>query len=143
MQLPTDLTLKILFVEDSLDDFHLLTKVLEKDFPNLEAHRVDTGEEFKIAIAKQFIDLIICDHSLPQFNSNEVLTYLKQNRIDIPLLLVTGALSDVNAVASIKNGAVDYVLKSNLSKLPLVVKSILKQRETQRLKRNATKELAK
>jgi signal transduction histidine kinase len=143
MQLPTDLTLKILFVEDSLDDFYLLTKILEKDFPNLEAHRVDTAEEFKFAVAKEIIDLIICDHNLPQFNSDHVLEYLKKNRIDIPLLLVTGALSDVNAIASIKNGAVDYVLKSNLSKIPLVVKGILKQKETQRLKRNATRELAK
>lgn len=143
MQLSTDLTLKILFVEDSLDDFYLITKILKKDFPNLEAHRVDTGEEFKLAVAKSFIDLIICDHSLPQFNSNHVLEYLKEHRIDIPLLLVTGALSDVKAVASIKNGAADYVLKSNLSKIPLVVKNILKQKETQRLKRNATRELAR
>jgi signal transduction histidine kinase len=143
MQMPTDLTLKILFIEDSVDDFYLIKKILESDFAKLESHRVDTREEFKLALDSTSFDLIICDHNLPQLNSDEVLRYLKQKRIDIPMLLVTGALSDVKAVASIRNGAVDYVLKSNLTKLPLVVNNILEQRETQRLKKNATKELSR
>jgi signal transduction histidine kinase len=143
MQMPTDLTLKILFIEDSIDDFYLIRKILESDFIKLEAQRVDTEEEFTLALDTTSFDLIICDHNLPQLNSDEVLKYLKEKRIDIPMLLVTGALSDVKAVGSIRNGAVDYVLKSNLTKLPLVVKNILKQRETQRLKKNATKELAR
>jgi signal transduction histidine kinase len=143
MQMPTELTLKILFIEDSIDDFYLIKKILESDFAKLEAQRVDTEEEFKSALDTTSFDLIICDHNLPQLNSDEVLKYLKQKGIDIPMLLVTGALSDVKAVGSIRNGAVDYVLKSNLTKLPLVVKNILKQRETQRLKKSATKELAR
>ncbi|MBA4058339.1 MAG: hybrid sensor histidine kinase/response regulator, partial [Marivirga sp.] len=67
-------------------------------------------------------------HSLPQFNSIEALEICNQKRINIPFILVTGAVSEEFAASCIKKGADDYVLKSNLSRLPMAIQYALRQR---------------
>lgn len=136
-------TLKILSLEDLEEDFFLITHALKKSGMDFIAKRVDSKEEFSNALDDFGADLILCDHSLPQFNSNEALRIFHQRRLQIPFILVTGAVSEEFAVSSLKHGADDYVLKSNLARLPNVIDNALKQKEAERAKFEAAQALAK
>jgi len=136
-------TLKILSLEDLEDDFYLITRTLKKSGLDFIAKRVDTKEEFSNALDHFGPDVILCDHSLPTFNSNEALRIFHQRRLQIPFILVTGAVSEEFAVSSLKHGADDYVLKSNLTRLPNVIDIALKQKEAEREKVEAAEALAK
>lgn len=136
-------TLKILSLEDLEDDFYLITHALKKSGLDFTAKRVDSKEEFSNALDDFGADVILCDHSLPQFNSNEALRIFHQRKLQIPFILVTGAVSEEFAVSSLKHGADDYVLKSNLARLRNVIDNALKQKEAERAKIEAAQVLAK
>lgn len=135
-------TLKILSLEDLEEDFYLINHALKKSGLDFIAKRVDSKEEFSQALEEFDADVILCDHSLPQFNSNEALRLFHQRRLQIPFILVTGAVSEEFAVSSLKHGADDYVLKSNLPRLRNVIDNALKQKEAERAKIEAAKALA-
>jgi len=136
-------TLKILSLEDLEEDFFLITHALKKSGMNFIARRVDSKEEFSKALEDFGADVILCDHSLPQFNSNEALRIFHQHKLQIPFILVTGAVSEEFAVSSLKHGADDYVLKSNLARLPNVIDNALKQKEAEQAKVEAAQALAR
>jgi len=136
-------TLKILSLEDLQDDFYLITHALKKSGLDFIAKRVDSKEEFSSALDDFGADVILCDHSLPQFNSNEALRIFHQRKLQIPFILVTGAVSEEFAVSSLKHGADDYVLKSNLARLRNVIDNALKQKEAEREKAEAARVLAR
>ncbi len=135
--------LKILSLEDLEDDFYLITRELKKSGLDFIAKRVDNKEDFSLALKEFGADVILCDHSLPQFNSNEALHIFHQWNLPIPFILVTGAVSEEFAVSSLKHGADDYVLKSNLTRLRNVIDNALKQKESERAKIEAAQILAK
>lgn len=136
-------TLKILSLEDLEEDFFLITHALKKSGMNFTAKRVDSKDEFSKALDHYGADVILCDHSLPQFNSSEALRIFHQRKLQIPFILVTGAVSEEFAVSSLKHGADDYVLKSNLARLPNVIDNALKQKDAERAKIEAAQALAK
>lgn len=136
-------TLKILSLEDLEEDFFLITHALKKSGMNFTAKRVDSKDEFSKALDQFGADVILCDHSLPQFNSSEALRIFQHRKLQIPFILVTGAVSEEFAVSSLKHGADDYVLKSNLARLPNVIENALKQKEAERAKMEAAQALAR
>jgi signal transduction histidine kinase len=136
-------TLKILSLEDLEDDFYLIIHALKKSGLDFVAKRVDSKEEFSNALDEFGAHVILCDHSLPQFNSNEALRIFHQRKMQIPFILVTGAVSEEFAVSSLKHGADDYVLKSNLARLPNVIDNALRQKEAERQKIEAAQALAR
>jgi len=136
-------TLKILSLEDLEDDFYLITRALKKSGLDFVAQRVDSKEGFSNALDNFGADVILCDHSLPQFNSNEALRIFHQRKQQIPFILVTGAVSEEFAVSSLKHGADDYVLKSNLARLRNVIDNALKQKEAERAQVEAAQVLAR
>src|SRR5687767_8575974 len=119
--------LRILMLEDHEEDAGLVDRVLRKEKVAFVCLRVDTRDEFIQALETFKPDIILSDHSLPQFNSIEALKICQAKRIDAPFILVTGAVSEEFAVNCLKRGADDYVLKSNLSRLPLAIRYALKQ----------------
>lgn len=119
--------LKILMLEDHEDDAGLVDRVLQKEKVLFKRVRVDTREEFTQALDMFMPDVILSDHSLPQFNSIEALKICQGKKLNVPFILVTGAVSEEFAVNCLKRGADDYVLKSNLSRLPLAIRYALKQ----------------
>lgn len=135
--------MRILSLEDLEDDFYLITRELKKSGLDFIAKRVDNKEDFSLALKEFGADVILCDHSLPQFNSNEALQIFHQWNLQIPFILVTGAVSEEFAVSSLKHGADDYVLKTNLARLPNVIDHALKQKESERAKIEAAQILAK
>lgn len=115
-------------LEDVEDDAWLVDRVLQKEKIPFTRTRVDTREEFTEALDVFLPDVILSDHSLPQFNSIEALEICNQKRRNIPFILVTGAVSEEFAVSCMKKGADDYVLKSNLARLPMAIQHALRQR---------------
>jgi len=119
--------LKILMLEDQEDEAGLIDRVLRKERVQFVRKRVDTREEFINALDEFKPDVILSDHALPQFNSIEALRICLSRKLNVPFILVTGTVSEEFAVNCLKRGADDYVLKSNLSRLPLAIRYALRQ----------------
>ncbi len=110
--------MKILILEDSKTDIDLICWEIESG--NILYHKlvVDNKEDYITALNDFHPDLILSDHSLPQFNSLEALDILLAKGSKIPFILVTGTMSEDFAVKVMKNGAWDYVSKNQLNLLP-------------------------
>lgn len=134
-------TLKILILEDVEDDVELIKRNLKKAGLEFEVRQEDTREGFLRALHDYHADVILSDHSLPQFDSVEALALSKQYAGKIPFILVTGAVSEEFAVTCLKAGADDYVLKSNLARLPNAIQNALKQRKAEEAKARAAQAL--
>jgi signal transduction histidine kinase len=124
-------------LEDVEEDSGLIRWSLEKGGINFESKRVDKREAFVDALRVYQPDVVLSDHSLPQFNSMEALRICRMIDLRAPFILVTGTVSEEFAVACLKQGADDYVLKSNLTRLPSAIQNALLQREL-RAKQKAT-----
>jgi len=135
--------LRVLCLEDSVEDYTLTIHVLKKRFSAIRSERVDTKEEFIRALSSFNPSVILSDHSLPQFDSLEALKLKRVSLLNVPFILVTGAVSDEFAVRCLKLGADDYVLKQNLKNLPSIVVKALKAREDEEIKAKASEELGK
>jgi signal transduction histidine kinase len=134
-------TLKILILEDVEDDVELIKRTLRKAGLEFEVRQEDTRNGFLRALHDYHADVILSDHSLPQFDSVEALTLCKQHAVQVPFILVTGAVSEEFAVTCLKEGADDYVLKSNLARLPNAIRNSLKQKEAEEAKARAAQAL--
>ncbi|HTE32895.1 MAG TPA: response regulator, partial [Chryseolinea sp.] len=133
--------LRILLLEDNPDDAALVKHVLTRtDLPFI-SECVDTRTEFNASIKRFRPDVILSDHGLPDFNSNEALRIALKERPSAPFILVTGSVSDEYAISCLREGADDYILKSNLSRLPTAILSAIKKRKLERMKRQARHEL--
>ncbi len=114
--------LRILMLEDLEDDAWWMDRVLTKEKMTFTRIRVDTKEEFIKALDAFSPDIILSDHSLPQFNSIEALVIARESKPDVPFIIVSGSVSEEFAVSCIKRGADDYILKSNMSRLPSAIR---------------------
>jgi CheY-like chemotaxis protein len=103
--------LRALLVEDSKLDAELLARALDRGGFDLTWTRVDTAEHMEQAMQKQPWDLILCDHAMPDFSAPEALALLKRHGLDVPFIIVSGYIEEETAVAAMKAGAHDYVMK--------------------------------
>ena len=110
--------LKVLIVEDNSADSELVIRELQRAKLEVSAQSVQTPEEFKQQISTNPPDVVLADYNLGEWRGMEALEMLRREGLDIPLILVSGALGDVTAVECIKQGATDYVLKDSLARLP-------------------------
>lgn len=139
----TEKKLKILMLEDNPEDAFLIERVLRKDSMVFVTERVDTREEFCESIARFQPDVVLSDHGLPRFNSREALKISMAERATAPFILVTGTMSDEIAISCLREGADDYILKGNLSRLPSAIRRAMKERRLEKLKREARYALRK
>lgn len=120
--------LRVLILEDRPEDAELMLYELRKADFQLEAHCVDTEADFQARLAAN-PDVILADYSLPQYDARQALRHLQERGLDIPFIVVTGALSDEEAAACIKNGAADYLRKDRMARLGYAVLSAIERRE--------------
>src|SRR5258708_296884 len=123
--------LRILMLEDVEEDTLLIERVLRKGGMNFTTKRVDTRDEFSDAIAAFQPDVVLSDHSMPQFNSLEALKIFKERTMMVPFILVTGAVSEEFAVNCLQEGADDYILKSNLTRLPVAIMNAINKKKAE------------
>src|ERR1051325_7257859 len=102
-----------------------------------------TAEQFRAKVKSLPPDVVLADYNLGQWRGIEAVDILRQEGLDIPVILVTGALGDTTAVECIKQGATDYVLKDSLPKLPHAIRRALHEQQLRKQRREAEEELAK
>lgn len=121
--------LKILYLEDSAQDAELTGRILKKAGIPFRFQLVDTQDEYEKALRQSKPDLVLSDHSLFHFNSVEALKIFKSYAYDVPFILVTGTVSEEFAVNILKEGANDYLLKNNLTRLPTAILNALQKHQ--------------
>ncbi|CAN1208876.1 EAL domain-containing protein [Tumidithrix helvetica PCC 7403] len=131
-------TLHLLIVEHVLEDLELMLLTLESAGLSFTYDNADTLAKCQQLLLANSYDMVLSDYRLPQFNAIAVLNVLKQSKQDIPFILVTGTLGEEAAVASIKAGVTDYVLKDRLFRLPSVLERGLQEFALRRQQQAAT-----
>jgi PAS domain S-box-containing protein len=119
--------LQVLVVEDSENDALLLEIELQRAGYQPACHRVETAADLSAALARQSWDLVVADYLMPHFNGLEALSLVKAHGLDLPFIIVSGHITDDTAVAAMKAGAHDYVMKDNLSRLGPAVQRELRE----------------
>lgn len=124
--------LRILLVEDNPDDAFLVQRQLRNAGFELDLQRVDSPDSFRSALLERTWDVILSDYQMPGFSGFAALEILHGSGLDIPFLLVSGAIGEHIAVEAMRNGARDYLLKDNLARLaPAIRRELLESSERQ------------
>jgi two-component system, cell cycle sensor histidine kinase and response regulator CckA len=132
--------LNVLVVEDSKDDTELLLHRLRQAGYDLHWQQVETEEAYR-AHLRASLDLIFCDYTMPRFDALEALDILHEARLDIPFLIVSGTIGEDIAVAAMRKGAADYLLKDRLGRLESAVAAALEQRQLRTERQQRQREL--
>ncbi|MGH3089808.1 MAG: PAS domain S-box protein [Rubrobacteraceae bacterium] len=136
--------LRVLLVEDSEDDALLLARELKRGGYEPDLERVYTAPAMEEALDRREWDIVISDHSMPAFSSSMALELLRRKgRADMPFVIVSGKIGEDAAVAAMRAGAHDYVMKDNLARLNTAIERELREAENRRERRRAREDLRK
>jgi two-component system cell cycle sensor histidine kinase/response regulator CckA len=128
--------LRVLIVEDSEDDTDLLVLELQSGGFEVAHRRVDSAEAMRAALDAEKWDLVISDYSMPDFSGKEAMKILRERNTEAPFIFVSGTIGEDTAIAALKSGAQDYVIKGNLTRLvPAIRRELRDVRERQERKR--------
>ena len=124
--------LRILIVEDSEADAELLLRELRRGGYAPEFERVETPEGLDAALTRQSWDLVVSDYAMPRFNGLQALKLTQEKGLDIPFIIVSGSIGEDVAVAAMKAGAHDYLMKDNTARLlPAIARELREARMRQ------------
>jgi signal transduction histidine kinase len=135
--------LRVLHVEDNDLDAELVAQALRKGGFSISVAVVQSEVEFERQLRLYLPDIVLADYNLPQWEGMAAVEVLRREGLDIPVILVSGALGDITAVECIKRGATDYVLKDGLARLPEAIRRALQEKRVLRLRRRAEEDLAR
>jgi diguanylate cyclase (GGDEF)-like protein/PAS domain S-box-containing protein len=110
-------SLRVLIVEDNPEDLQLLLQVLERNDYAPTYERVETAAAMRAALERDTWDLVLSDYSLPYFSAPAALALLKDSKLDIPFIIVSGTLGDDVMAAAISVGAHDFVRHESMARL--------------------------
>lgn len=127
--------LRVLLIEDSEDDADLLKLALRRGGYEVSCERVHTPEAMQTALQAGEWDVVISDYVMPRFNGIDALRLLQARGVDIPFIVVSGHIGEELAVAAMKAGADDYVMKDKLARLVPAVARELREAEGRRARR--------
>ena len=133
--------LRVLIVEDSEDDALLLVRALRRAGYDVIHERVDTAEDMMAALARHSWDIVVSDYSMPNFTGTGALALLKKSGLDIPFIFVSGTIGEDTAVAAMKAGAQDYIMKGNLARLIPAIERELGESKVRRERRRAEEQV--
>jgi two-component system, cell cycle sensor histidine kinase and response regulator CckA len=129
--------LRVLIVEDSMDDTMLIAAELQRGGLDPVFERVETAAGMRAALDGHEWDLIICNYSAPQFPGPAALAIYREKALDIPFISVSGAIGEETVAEMLKAGTHDFVMKSHLSRLVPAVKRELLAAQERRDRRQA------
>ena len=133
----TDRALRVLLIEDSEDDALLLLEELRAGGYTVSWERVETADTMRVALDNADWDAIISDYNLPQFTGLEALEIVTEQGLDVPFIIVSGTIGEDVAVAAMRAGAHDYIMKDRLARLVPAVARELREAEERRVRREA------
>ncbi|CAN5576993.1 EAL domain-containing protein [soil metagenome] len=126
--------LKVLMVEDSAADAEMILRALRELPQSLEHARVASADTLRVALAQFDPDVILSDFSMPGFSGQEALGIACEYASEVPFLFVSGTIGEELAIEALQRGAIDYVLKDNLRRLPSAIERALEIARTRREK---------
>src|SRR2546430_8086131 len=129
--------LRVLLVEDSDDDAILLLRQLKRAGHEVVHRRIESAPEVKDALATESWDVVISDYAMPGFSGLDALRMVQEHGLDIPFILVSGQIGEDMAVAAMKAGAHDSLMKDKLARLVPAVERELREAEVRRARRRA------
>ena len=128
--------LRVLMIEDSEDDAYIVLSELKQGNYDIAFERVDNREALQSNLVARAWDLVISDFAMPQFSGIEALKLVRSSNADIPFIFISGTMGEDVAVAALKDGAQDYLVKNNLKRLvPAVQRELRKADELRQRKR--------
>lgn len=119
--------LSALIVEDSENDTFMVIRELERDSYKVHWERVETEATMKTALWKRNWDVILCDYRMPDFNAIRALEIAKESGLDIPFIIISGAIGEDLAVEAMKLGAHDYLMKGKMARLVSAVEREIRE----------------
>jgi putative two-component system response regulator len=134
-------TLRVLIVEDSVEDLALLLHELKRSGHEPDYVHVGDAASMQAALDARAWDLVISDHSIPGFDSVAALRLVQASGLDIPFIIVSGTIGEELAVEAMKAGASDYVMKGKLARLGAVIGRELAEAGQRRARRAAEQAL--
>lgn len=134
-------TLNLLLVEDSEDDAELMLIELRRGGYQPAYLRVENSDDMRAALKGRDWDIIISDYVMPQFSGPAALKLLHESGCEVPIIIVSGHIGEDIAVAAMKSGANDYVMKDRLARLVPAVERELREAEVRRARRAADEAL--
>ncbi len=135
--------LRVLIVDDSEDDALLVAMSLRRGGYDLTFERVDDAVAMQAALDARDWDIVVTDYAMPHFSGLQALHLMKAHAPDIPVIIVSGTIGEEVAVAAMKAGASDYVMKDNLARLSPAVRRELEEATVRRARRRAEEQLRK
>jgi len=134
-------SLRLLLIEDSEDDAALVVRELSRGGYNVTATRVDTADALIAALEQDRWDIAIADYTMPRFSGTDALALLREYNRDIPFLFVSGTIGEDAAVAAMRSGAHDYLMKGQLKRLVPAVERELREVGVRRARKTAEERL--
>jgi diguanylate cyclase (GGDEF)-like protein/PAS domain S-box-containing protein len=133
--------IKVLLVEDRVEDAEMLLREMRHGGLRIVNRRVETAAAYEEALDGFAPDLILSDYTLPKFDGTLALQMALQRRPDTPFIFVSGTIGEERAIEALRQGAVDYVLKDNRARLVPAIERALKEVAERDARRWALREL--
>jgi diguanylate cyclase (GGDEF)-like protein len=134
--------LTLLLIEDSEDDALLVARTLTQAGFDIEATRVETAEALVQVLESRDWDIAIADYTMPAFNGIRALALVRERAPDLPFIFVSGTIGEDVAVAAMRTGAHDYIMKGNLTRLAPAVERELREANVRRERTRANERVA-
>ena len=134
-------SLRVLIADDSDNDTFLLLRVLHKAGYTPVHERVWSASMMQAALERQDWDVVISDYEMPGFGGFEALRLLQESGKDLPFILVSAVVSEETAVAAMKAGAHDYIMKRKLARLVPAIEREMQEAQTRAARKAAEEAL--
>ncbi len=127
--------LDLLLVEDTEDDAQLLLRQLKQGGYDVAYDRVQSADGVAAAIGKKAWDIVISDYNMPGFTGVDALKIVRERDGDTPFIFISGTMGEETAVAALRAGAQDYLIKGKTARLPSVIERELREARDRRARR--------
>jgi PAS domain S-box-containing protein len=125
--------MRILHIEDNLEDAELVKELLDAEWPRCEVHVISKRSELVDRLGKTPYDLVLSDFSLGAFTGLDALRLVRERHPDTPFVFLSGTIGEDRAIEALKAGAQDYVIKDRMKRLVTAIHRAIRDcRETSR-----------
>src|SRR6266540_1442751 len=133
--------IRVLIIEDSEFDARILVNTLRQSGYDPTFRQVDNANAMREALSTQTWDVVLSDYNMPEFSAPAALKILQDSGLDLPFIIISGGIGEDVAVAAMKAGAHDYLMKGNLARLAPAVERELREAATRTAGRQAAEAL--
>lgn len=133
-------SLRVLIIEDSEDDCFFLVRALKKEY-DITYERVDTEATLREVLTNKRWDIVLSDYFMPQFDALAALNVFQKLELDLPFIIVSGRIGEIEAVKAMKAGAHDYIMKGDFTRLMPAIRRELREALIREERRKAEQDL--